>query len=322
MPNNTANFTRPRVDDNDLTKRLPLQMELMRLDTQLQDFSLAGEHADSRHRDLESRRHHVATELKKMTPRIQTRAPRPSTLPWHRGMSMHSHIAGPRFDLGTIGPWFGFSGTVRTGAPLPGISVFPPGSTGVIETLSVADSSVFFTGDIAALPVEGHPTNPGTFNDHLSIYFWLQNWTYVIPFPAPAVDSTLTYSFPVSVQVATVIVDRIALGWSYVSVGEATHFTGQEIRVDTGAAFPLVEADLNPPNGLINGSATVQRSFVVPGGSVPAVAVLVGFAAGLERHGEVIFDDALDCFILIGTDAECERVVDFRYDPLPPVALP
>ena len=320
MSNKVAKSARPDIKDNDFTKKLLLQMEVMRHDAQLRNLSPASHDAAARHREIQARRDHVAAELKKIEPRTRTRTTRPPTLPWHRGLPIHSLIAAPRFDLGTEGPWFGFSGTVRTGAPLEGINIFPPGSTGTIKTLSVSDSSIFFGGDIAALPVEGGPINPGTFNDHLSIYFWLHNWTYLIPFPAPVVDSTLTYSFPVLVQVATELVDKTALGWSFVSVGETAHFTGQPIHVDTPAAFPLAEADLNPPTGLIAGQATVQRSFVVPAGSIPAVAVLVGFAAGLERHGEVVFDDALDCFILLGTDSECERVVDFRYDPLPPVA--
>jgi hypothetical protein len=321
MANNTAKSARPDVKDDEITKNLLLQMELMHQDAQLRNLPPAGGDAAKRYREIQARRDQVAAELKKLAPQSRTRTPRPSTLPWHRGLPIHSHIAGPRFDVGP-GPWFGFSGTVRTGSPLEGINIFPPGSTGILKTQSVADSSVFFTGDIAALPVEGHPINPGTFNDHLSIYFWLHNWTYLIPFPAPPVDSTLTYSFPVQVQVATLLVDGTALGWSWVSVGETAHFSGQQINANIGAAFPLAEVDLNPITGLVNGQATVQRSFGVPGGSIPAVAVLVGFAAGLERHGEVVFDDALDNFILIGTDSECERVIDFRYDPLPPVARP
>ena len=101
------------------------------------------------------------------------------------------------------------------------------------------------------------------------------------------------------------------------SVGETANFTGQELAIDTGAAFPLVMVDLNPPNGLVQGQSAVQRSFVVGAGHVPAVAVVVGFAAGLSRSGEIIFDDQQDCFILPGSDAGGEGVVGFRYDPVP-----
>ena len=156
----------------------------------------------------------------------------------------------------------------------------------------------------------------------MDIFFWFQNWVYVIPFPPPAVDSTLTYTFGVSVQVASLLVDGTALGWSYVSVGEAPDFTGQEIIVNHSAAFSLAEVNLNSLTGLVNGAATVQRSFVVRKGSIPAVAVLVGFMAGLEPHAEVVFDDQMDSFIIIGRDGECERLIDFRYDPLPLVADP
>ena len=58
-------------------------------------------------------------------------------------------------------------------------------------------------------------------------------------------------------------------------------------------------------------------------GRVPTVGVLTGFAVSVERHGEVIFDEELTCFILAGRRDACgDGVIDFRYDPLPPVALP
>jgi hypothetical protein len=329
VSDDAAQSGRPRVNADGLTKRLLLQMELMRHHAQLQNFApvrdhltTSGQDADARYRQIQSRRDDIVAELKRTSPRTRAQAPRPSTLPWHRGLPMSSPIAAARFDLGTIGPWFGFAGTVQMGRAQTGISVFPPGTTGVIETLALDDNGgVFFTGDIAAMPIEGRPTNPGTFVE-VDQYFWLQNWSYVIPFPAPAVESTLTYSFDVLVQVATELVDRSAFGWSYVSVGETANFTGQEIVVDTGAGFPLAMVDLNPPTGLVRGRSAVQRSFGVGAGHRPAVAVIVGFAAGLERGAEAIFDDQHDCFILPGTEASGQGAVDFRYDAVPVLAQP
>src|SRR6266851_4793627 len=327
-----AQSERPPVNEDILTKTLPLQMELIRHDAHLRNFTpirdalrASGQDADARYRQIQSRRDYVAAELKRITPRPRARTPRPSNLPWHPGLPITSHLAAARFDPGTIFPSFGFSGSVQMERALKGISVFPPGTTGVIETVALEKGGVFFGGDIAALPIEGRPTNPGTFVDQ-DEYFWLQNWSYLVPFPPPVVDSTLTYIFDVSVQVETDLVDHTAFGWQYVTVGETTDILTQGFVVDIGAAFPLsmvhLEGDPALP-GLIRAQATVQRSFQVGAGNVvPAVAVLVGFAAELQRQGEVVFDDQ-DCFILTGRRDPCgDGLVDFRYDPLLPPALP
>ena len=182
---------------------------------------------------------------------------------------------------------------------------------------------VFFDGELEPYPIEGYPNNPGTLVE-ADEYFWLQNWSNVILFPAPVVESRLTYSFKVLVQVATLVAVGSPLGWSYVSVGETANYTGQEeLTVDTSLGFPLAMADLNPPNGLTRGQLAVQRSFLVGGGHVPALAMILGFAVGLSRKDhQILFDDIQDCFILPGSDAGGEGVVSFRYDPLLPARLP
>jgi hypothetical protein len=324
MSDDAMGSARPRVNQDRFQEWLLLQMELMRHDAQLRNFTplrdrleASGQDADAMYRQIQSRRDHVTVELKRLTPPVRPKTARPPAIPWHQGLPLASLVAPARFLPGSRGPWFGFSGTVQLESAQEGVRVFPPGTTGTIETLALdGKGGVFFAGDIAAMPIEGRPHNPGTFVK-TDQYFWLQNWSYVIPFPAPVVESVFTYSFKVLVQVATVIVDGSALGWSYVSVGETANFTGQELAIDTGGGFPLVEVDLNPPNGLVQGQSAVQRSFVVGAGHVPAVAVVVGFAAGLSRSGEIVFDDQQDCFILPGSDAGGEGVVGFRYDPLP-----
>ena len=48
-------------------------------------------------------------------------------------------------------------------------------------------------------------------------------------------------------------------------------------------------------------------------GRVPTVGVLTGFAVSVERHGEVIFDEELTCFILAGRRDACgDGVIRYR----------
>ena len=73
----------------------------------------------------------------------------------------------------------------------------------------------------------------------------------------------------------------------------------------------------------IGAAAITAAERILLAGRVPTVGVLTGFAVSVERHGEVIFDEELTCFILAGRRDACgDGVIDFRYDPLPPVALP
>jgi len=191
-----------------------------------------------------------------------------------------------------------------------GLDIIPPGGTGSITTAFLDDKGgIYFGGDMVA-PVDSQPKE----------YFWLHSWIYLVPFPAPVVDSTFTYSFRVPVEVATVIGKGVISFCSFVSVGETPNFVGQEVVVNKVDSWPIV-APLTGPDVEALGQSDVQRSFVVGRGHVPAVALALGVMVAIESGAEVQFQDDVS-FIFpfaVVQGLPAYGVVNFRYDPLPPV---
>ena len=305
------------VDQQGLREQLLLQMELMRLDTLLRNFTplrerlvASGLDASAKYHQLQTHRDGIVAELAKRRLDPIRRASAVVRPPNH----MSEPIAAVRFPSGVAFPWFGFSGTVQLGPATEGINVVPPGTTGSILTAFLGGNGrIFFGGDLAALAIEGFPTNPGPLAD-TDLHFWLRNWTYLIPFPAPSVDSTLTYRFDVVAHVGVALsAAEVALGWAFASVGETANFTGQPVAVTTGVGFPFAEADLTIHTGNVSGRVTVQRSIDVRAGRVPAVALVVGFSAGLGPKDEVIFNH--DFCVIVPASGGAPGVVTFRYDP-------
>ena len=116
---------------------------------------------------------------------------------------------------------------------------------------------------------------------------------------------------------------------SFVSVGETSNFVNQDVVVDTDAGWPLV-VDLTQPYlangstynghlGSIQGRSTVQRSFIVEAGHIPAVALVLGVVSGQAMMSEV------DCFLgpscivpAPSMDGGSDGLVNFHYGPVPP----
>ncbi len=334
MSHDLQRFARPQVNQGQLQKRLQLQMALMWDDARLRNFTperdrlaAAGRDANAAYRELRSHRDRLAAEVLPLV-----RPTRPAARPSPARVSPSAPLSPGRLLGGSFSPWGGYAGQVQLESALVEDAVFPPGTMGTLETLALdGHGGIYFGGDIAAMPVPGHPTNPGTYVES-DQYFWLQNWSYLIPFPAPVVESRLTYSFQVLAQVATLIVDEQALGWSFVSVGEYPDLMAQrQFVADTSVGFPLPMASLSDQY-LTQGQLSVQRSFVVGAGRVPVVAVILGFSAGLAPRAEVVLDDGLDCFLVPGSSLAFydidgnpsftgdEGLVTFRYDPLPPAS--
>lgn len=134
--------------------------------------------------------------------------------------------------------------------------------------------------------------------------------------------STFTYSFDVSVYADIFLLGGPVTLMSWVSLGEAPNFTGQDVTPDIDGGWPL-NADLTQPAPLYNGSygsvsgqVTVKRSFTVQGGQTPAVAIVVGTVTCQAMQTEVRLDfpSLGDSYIAPGSDNISGRI-NFNYAP-------
>jgi hypothetical protein len=289
----------------------------MRLNAQLRNFTplrdrleAYGQDANVAYRQIESRRDQVMAELKKLTPAPGLPVPRPKYFrPLRSGAVLSAPTAPASFIPPGNNPWFGYSGGVHAGPLHEGDDIIPPGNTSSILTDIIDDlGGVYSHGILSADRPDGHPKE----------YFWLHSWIELIPFPAPVVHSTLTYSFPVPALVEVYGASGAVTLWCFVSVGETPDFVGQEVVVNTVDSWPLVidvPASLEPND--YSGQSNVQRSFVVNAGHAPAVAVALGIVVALESGAGVTFDG----FIYMGQRRAVigyGGLVNFRYDPIPP----
>jgi hypothetical protein len=305
-----------------------LRAELMGHDARLRNFTLSrdrlvatGQDANAAYREILSRREQVMAELKKLEPSKGPAAAGATFPPFGRGSLVSRPVASARFDTPLHNPWFGYSGHVQMGRAEDGQSWVPSAvhgtadtePTGSIETAELGDvGEIRFSGHLVAGPYPGHENIE---QEHL----WEHNWHNLIPFPAPVVASIFTYTIDVYALVSSSLVLGFTSFWSYVYVGEASNFVGQQVPALTEAGWPLVVIDNFDGNGL--DKVTVQRSFFVDAGHVPAVALVLGVIAGLEKRAEILFNPSAACWLLPGSFSggyEGGGIVHFRYDPLPP----
>jgi hypothetical protein len=291
----------PGVNDAGLKELKLLQARMMACDGQLRSFTplrdrlvASGQDANAAYRQIEARRDLALGELKKLMPPAahvpsSVRPPRPGT-------PVLSLPVSPVIFRPPI--WgFGYSGFVQMGRPYEGIDVIPQGkypALGSIYSVALDEntSGITFDGDLSVGPAE---ISPSQYSAELD-YFWIHNWNYLVPFPAPAVTSTFTYSFEVGAYADIFLLSGPVTLMSFVSVGEAANFTGQDVPVTTDAGWPL-NADLTQPGPLYNGSygsvegqVTVTRSFTVQGGHTPAVAIVLGAISCQAMQTEVRLD--------------------------------
>jgi hypothetical protein len=300
------------VNAKGLKERMRVRTGWMHEDAQLRNFTplkdrllATGQDANARYLQIEAERDRLWTEWKQLAPTASS-VPFPS-LPAGAASSLPIaplQLIGPGLD-----PWFGFSGSVQMGPAQEGENSIPPGVSGSIDTLPnglLSNGSILFGGDL----VTGGKAA-----------IWLHNWSYLIVFPAPVMASVLTYSFGVGVQVTVLGGKGNATCLSFVALGESANFTGQEIGVSNDG-YPLAE-NLGLP--VTVGTLNVRRSFLVKGGEVPAVALMVGVAVALSADSEVALSTSTDCFICpaatidpvtaVGPPAE-RGLVNFHYQPI------
>jgi hypothetical protein len=324
----------PSVNVKGLKERKILQVELFRRDSQLRNFAqlrerlvAAGQDANAMYRKIEARRDIVAAELKKITPKL-VRPANAAALAINPTRSVLSlPIAPPRLNNSGLGSIFGFgySGSVQMGPAAEGVDTFEGGkypASGDIYTVALSDAGgITFDGDLSVGPAE---IDPNLYDPSLD-YFWIHNWSYLIPFPAASILSTFAYSFDVYVQAALNFSGGEGTIYSFISVGETANLqAGEQVVVNTDAGWPLV-ADMtqsrqyyNGHYGYMYGDSTVQRSFEVGAGQTPGVAVVLGVICAMSMMSEVYlnFPGLGEGYITPGGLSENGLgLVNFHYQP-------
>lgn len=322
-------YRAPDVNIKELQKLKLLEAQLLSLDAQVRNFERirdrltdVGKDGAAYYGKIQARREEISKVLKKLGPDGPSPLASPTSSPFQRPDDLLTlPIASPRFirDLGVFG--FGTSGVVQMAAASEGTNVVAHGkhpSSGEITTVPGAyPGSVTYSGLVHVGPESSDHFDP-TID-----YFWLHNWKYLIPFPPPTVESRLTYRFDVYARTSIFFGGGEAMAMAFVSLGETGNLTtGTDVVVNIGGGWPLM-ADLTQPAnyynghyGFIDGSVTVQRSFMVPGGHVPAVAVVVGAVAALSMMTEVRLVFAEYSSISVGSQNMTGRV-SYSYEPQP-----
>jgi hypothetical protein len=323
----------PDVDATEMLVRKRLEAELFSLDGQVRTFgrfrerlSAADKDPSAFYRQLQARREKLVAALKQP-----------------RSGSMPANLADPRLPVARLDEPL----SARPISPArfnSRLGIFGFGSSGAVQvapasedTDVVAQGPFPHTGEIVTIP--GSYPGSVSFSGHLTVgpdeippdqydptinYFWLRNWKYLIPFPPVSGLSRLTYRFDVDVLVSLHFSGGEGNVMSFVSLGETPNLTtGTNVTVDIDGGWPLM-ADLTQPDpqgyngsyGFVQGQVTVQRSFMVAGGHVPGVAVIVGAIGALSMQSDVdlFFPGLGDSGIDILSQTGVGRVA-YSYEP-------
>ena len=316
----------PRVEEEKITARKRVEAKLLRRDAELRGFgairerlAAAGKDATAAYRALLGERDALAGELRTLRGPIEA----PGAGAGVERSLLARAIAAAEFDrnLGRFG--FGSAGFVQMPRATTGVSVVPGGpyiSGKIVTTNLFPAGNVSFDGRLSA----GPESIPPDQYDPTVQYFWLQNWSYLVPFPAPSVTSHFTYRFPVYAQANVFRDSGNATFMSFVSVGETANLLpGQNVTVDTDAGWPLV-ADLTQPAQLYNGSygevfvdVPGLRSCEVGAGQTPGVAIVVGAAVGLSMLSDLtlFFPSLGDCSIVPGQSGQTVGRIEYSFAP-------
>jgi hypothetical protein len=326
-----APYGAPEVDITALQERKLLEAELFGLDAQARHFgrirdrlAAAGKDGVAHYRKMQARRDEISATLKRLGSVGLSPQAGGSGSPFQRPdeLLLSLPIAPARFirDLGVFG--FGTSGVVQMAPASEGVNVVAHGqhpSEGEITT--VPDSypgSVTYSGILHVGP-ESIP--PDQYDPTIN-YFWVHNWKYLIPFPAPTVQSRFTYRFDVYARTTIFFSPGEAQAMAFVSLGETANLTtGSNVTVNIDGGWPLM-ADLTQPvdfynghYGFIDGSVSVQRSFMVGANHVPGIAVVVGAVGALSMMTEVRLTFAEFSSISVGSQNMTGRVA-YSYEPV------
>jgi hypothetical protein len=320
----------PEIDLRNLQKRKRFEAELFSLDTQIRNFaqlrdrlSATGKDGDAFYRKLLARRDQIAAGLKQVRTGVVSNFKNPQLLSNRLDSSFLDRPIAPASFASELGVFrFGTSGVVQAAPASEGVNVVAEGqypTSGEIQTSGGA-----YPGDVTffgVLDVGPEELNSQDQWDPTINYFWLHNWKYLIPFPPPTDTSLFTYRFDVYARFAVFSEALAATAMSFVSVGETANLTtGNDVAVDIDCGWPLMY-DLTKPGPLYNGSygviegwATVQRSFIVARDHVPGVAIVVGAVGALAMGSRVNFSFGGDSSIAFGSQNWTGRVA-YSYEP-------
>lgn len=318
----------PSIDMTALMQQKRLEAELFSLEAQLRNFqsirerlSAMGKDATAFYTQLQARRGKLVSGL---TPAPVTK-PDPRTLGIEMNASLLERpLTAAHFNPATGIFGFGTNGVVQVPPAMEGIQDKVGGKypmTGEIDTIAgTPPGEVEFVGDCAVGPAE----LPADQYDPTINYFWIHNWKYLIPFPAPSVASHFTYRFNVSASFS-VFSGGVGNVMAFYSLGETANLTtDNNIAVGITGGFSI-NADLSQPApfynghyGELDGELTVQRTFLVGGGHVPGVAVVVGAIVALPMQEEVrltFFNNFSGISIFSNVNNSSSNVITYSYEP-------
>jgi hypothetical protein len=289
----------PKINTKHLHQQKFLEAELMSLGMQIRNFSrirdrLAadGTDANKHYTKLRRRQEELSAEFAKTADNhLSPEFVGPPEALGRHGRSLL--LSGPFGAQGTFG--LGSQGFVQMPPPIRTESDVVGAEhpmTGSIEPVaSTYPSTVAFRGNLNV----GPESIPADQYDPTIRYFWIRNWTYLIAFPPPPVESRFTYRFNTYAQTQIFFGGGEGQTMAFVSLGETNNLvSGVEVVANTNGGWPLVH-DLNEPAdysynghyGFVEGEATVQRSFMVGAHRVPGVAIVVGAIEGLSMMAEL-----------------------------------
>jgi hypothetical protein len=324
-------YRAPEVEITALQERKLLEAELFSLDAQVRNFgrirdrlSSGGKDVAAHYRTMQARRDEISRTLKRLQSVGVSPGPRGSGSPFQRPNEplLSLPIAPARFihDLGTFR--FGTSGVVQMAPASEGVNVVAQGrypSDGTITTVPGSyPGSIWYWGILHV----GPESIPADQYDPTINYFWVHNWKYLVPFPAPTVESRFTYRFDVYARTSIFFGGGEGQAMAFVSLGEAADLTiGSNVTVNIDGGWPLI-ADLTQPAdfynghyGFIEGSVTVQRSFMVGANHVPGIAIVVGAIGALSMQTELRLSFAEHSSISVGSQNMTGRVA-YSYEPV------
>jgi hypothetical protein len=282
-----ANYALNPVSVDEDQEHLQLDLEFFSIDAQLRNFQASRAatrgHADAsaHYRALRLRREKAARQLEALGPVVHGDGDAMSARP----------IAAARLRDG-IFPWFGFSGTVQCGAAMESRNWDSPGCKGKLVTHLLEDTgAIYFGANIAGGPVEGHPVNEGTY-DPDSPQLWIHVWKYLVPFPAPVVDSILTYEFDADAQFAVGLVIPPGQLFAKLWTGLMPDMTAPQSLAAARTNFLIDGVPLAPDTGYVRGRKRIQQSCRVRGGKTPAVRMLATAAVALlEENTDLVLSE-------------------------------
>lgn len=310
----------PDVDASETLKVRTLEAQLFSLDAQLRRADVRRTTEASRE-GLLARREELAAELQPLTaPPPDERKGAQTTVTRIDESLIRRSVAAAVFNPvhGTFG--LGTSGVVQVGPASSGVDIVAhgkyPSSGEIVPVPGSPPGEVAFTGHLEVNPHEGEL-------DPEPDYFWLRNWSYLIPFPPPAALSRFTYRFDADALLNIYREHDEAVAMCFVSIGETPDLeTGVSVPVNVPMGW-MVQADLTQTTATYNGSwgsfagrVTVQRSFEVGSRNVPGVAVVVGVIAGLNVFATINLENLLQAStIIIGSSGTIGRV-EYSYEPI------